>query len=64
MAREHEAYRDILEDIYRRCGDKALLTRTEVARYLGIDRRTVAKRFAIGTDGITAPALARKLAIL
>ena len=64
MARERDSYRDILEDIYRRCGEKALLSRTEVAKYLGIDRRTVAKRFDIGADGITAPALARKLARL
>lgn len=64
MARERDAYRDILEDIYRRCGEKALLSRAEVAKYLGIDRRTVAKRFDIGADGITAPALARKLAAL
>lgn len=64
MARERDAYRDILEDIYRRCGEKALLSRTEAAKYLGIDRRTVAKRFDIGPDGITAPALARKLAAL
>lgn len=64
MARERDSYRDILEDIYRRCGEKALLSRTEVAKYLGIDRRTAAKRFDVGPDGITAPALARKLAAL
>lgn len=64
MAREHEAYRFILEDIYNRCGDKALLTLSEVARYLGIDRRTVTKRFGIGPAGITVPALARMLAAL
>jgi Mn-dependent DtxR family transcriptional regulator len=64
MARERDSYRDILEDIYRRCGDKALLSLAEVARYLGIDRRTVTKRFGIGTAGITAPALARMLARL
>lgn len=64
MARERDSYRDILEDIYRRCGDKALLSRSEAAKHLDIDRRTEAKRFGIGADGITAPALARKLAAL
>lgn len=63
MAREYEAYRDILADICESVG-KRLLNAKDVAAYLGIDPRTAKRRFAIGADGISAPALARKLAAL
>ncbi len=64
MPREREAYRDILEDMLRYFGEKRLLTAADVAKYLGIDRRTAVKRFGITTSGISAPALARKMSAL
>lgn len=64
MPREREAYRDILEDVLQYFGSKRLLTLADVSKYLGIDRRTAAKRFGITADGISAQALARKLAAL
>lgn len=64
MARETDAYRDVLEDIYQFFGDKRLLTKQDVARYLGKDSRTVQKRFGISNNGIPAPKLARMLSAL
>lgn len=59
MARETDSYRDILADLYEFFGDKRLLTKHEVSRYLGKDPRTVEKVF-----GIMEPKLARMLARL
>lgn len=59
--REKPGYRDVLEDILRWSDGKRLLTATEAAAYLGVDRRTAVKRFSITADGIAAPVLARKL---
>lgn len=64
MGRELESYRDILEDILKYTGGKRLLTTEEVCRYLGICYKTAKKRFTMTRDGISAPALARKLAQL
>lgn len=61
MARETDSYRDILADLYEFFGDKRLLTKHEVSRYLGKDPRTVEKVFGIGPVGIMAPKLARML---
>lgn len=62
MARELESYRDILADLHERFGDRGLLTKAEVAQYLGRDPKTVTKWFGIGARGISTPKLARMLA--
>lgn len=59
---EKSTYRDNLADLLDFFGGRRLLTAVDVARYLGIDRRTAARRYNIGKDGITAPTLARMLA--
>lgn len=64
MGREAEGYRDQLEDILDYFGGKRLLTISDVARYLGRKRETVAKHLNISAEGITAPMLARKLVAL
>lgn len=46
MAREKEAYRDNLELLMQRFPGKSALNQSEVARYLGRDRRTVAKKYS------------------
>lgn len=61
MPREHEAYRDNLEALLSYFGDKRLVTISDVARYTGCDRRTVAKLYNIQKDGITLPTLARRM---
>ena len=45
-------------------GDKGMLTKREVARYLGRDPKTVTKWFGIGKNGISTPKLARMLAAM
>ena len=52
MAKEAKSYRDILEDLHERFGDNGMLTKGEVARYLGRDPKTVTKWFGIGKNGI------------
>ena len=64
MAKEANSYRDILEDLHEYFGDKGMLTKGEVARYLGRDPKTVTKWFGIGKNGISTPKLARLLAAM
>lgn len=64
MAREREDFRPILEDILTATSGKRLLNIKEAAEYCGVSRDTMRRRFAVGRDGITAVALARKLAAL
>ena len=59
--REKAGYRDVLEDILNWSDGKRLLTATETATYLGIDRRTAVKRYKISAGGIAVPVLARML---
>lgn len=61
MAREKELYRDNLERLDRKFPDKEFLKLIDIAEYLGIDKRTVKKRYAIGSDGIEKVKLARLL---
>lgn len=62
MARELDSYRDNLEDILQFTGGKRLLSLKDVSEYLGICCNTARTRYGVTKDGITAPALARKLA--
>lgn len=61
MPREHEAYRDNLEALREYFLPKRLVTVSDVAKYLGCDRQTAAKRFNISKNGITLETLARAL---
>ena len=62
MAREHELYRPTLEQILAFTGGKHLLTISDVSRYLGRKREWCSARFGITAAGITAEALASRLA--
>lgn len=61
MAREKEAYRDILADILEFTGGKRELSMRDIEKYLGKDRRHIKKKYGIEAGGIVAPELARKL---
>ncbi len=61
MAREKELFRDNLERLDRKFPDKELLRQIDVAEYLGIDKRTVKKRYSIDKNGIEKVKLARLL---
>ena len=60
-AREKELFRDNLERLDRKFPDKELLRQIDVAEYLGIDKRTVKKRYSIDKNGIEKVKLARLL---
>lgn len=60
MPREKEAYRDNLLRLDKRFPDKEVLNQNEVARFLGIDTRTVKKYYPIKKGvGISKATLAR-----
>lgn len=61
MAREKEAYRDTLEDILTFFDGKRVLRPFEVAKYTGLDPRTVRKRYPFKDGFIGAAVLAREL---
>lgn len=59
--REPECYRLVLESI-RSSTDKRILTQSDVARLLNKSRGWVRSRLEVGKDGISAEALALKIA--
>ena len=59
--REPEGYRETLAWLTERAYGKGWLTISDISRILGVDRRTVNRRFGI-TGGCSIPALAMKLA--
>ncbi len=61
MPREKEDYRAILEDILTATGGKRMITIEDAARYLGISRKTVKKRYMPEDGPINACVLARRL---
>lgn len=62
MSREKIDYRAILEDILQFTGGRRVLTLREVAKYTGLSVPTAKKRYGIGAEGVTAPALAMAMA--
>lgn len=62
MAREPETYRALIDDIRARCGDKGILSVTDVSRYCGKTREWVRNNLGITGDGIPTVTLAMKLA--
>lgn len=61
MSREKESYRPILADLLQ-AKDARMWGQKEIALYLGIDPRTVKRRYGIGRGGIEVHELARLLA--
>lgn len=59
--REKEDFRAILERISNFFDGKEVLSKKEVARYTGLDVRTVAKRFDFNQNMISIVKLARQL---
>ena len=60
--REPELYREMLESILTHTDGKRILTNSEVARLMGKTRPWCKERLGVGKHGITAEALAYKLA--
>lgn len=64
MPREKKGYRDQLEYLLDYFGPVGLLTKHQVADYLGRSPRYVKDRLGIGREGVTLPVLARRLLAL
>lgn len=60
--REHEMYRPVLEDILAYSKGKRMLTITEVSKYVGHKNEWCKKYLGVPREGISAMALAKKLA--
>jgi len=60
--REHDMYRPTLEQILAFSGGRHLLTISDTARFLGRKREWCSAHLGITAAGITAEALAMKLA--
>lgn len=60
MAREHEDYRAVLEQLLEFFGEKRQLSAKDVARYDGCVARTAQTRYGIGKGGIDITVLARR----
>lgn len=61
MSREKETYRAILSDLLN-AKDERIWWQKEIAMYLGVDRRTVKKRYGVGRHGIEVHLLAQRIA--
>lgn len=58
---EYKGYRDVLESLLTEFGGRHWLRVSEAAQFLGVDNRTVKKRFDVGTDGIATELFARRI---
>lgn len=58
MSRENETYRLELEQILAACGNKRVLSVTDVSAYLGRSRKWCRDHLGIDGDGVTAVKLA------
>lgn len=66
MSREKAGFRDTLELLNEMFPDQGMLGKAEVARFLGVDRKTVQRRgirFNEATGRITKADLARQVCI-
>lgn len=61
MAREKELFRDYLARLDEKFPDKEIIQQKECAEFLGIDPRTVKKKYGVSWDGISKVKLARLL---
>lgn len=61
MSREKETYREVLSDLLQ-AKDERIWLQKEIAIYLGLDRRTVKKRYGVGRNGIEVHLLAKRIA--
>lgn len=61
MAREKELFRDYLIRLDEKFPDKEIIQQKECAEFLGLDKRTVKKKYGVSRDGISKIKLARLL---
>lgn len=64
MGREKQGYRDTIVELNRLFPEKGMLTKADVARFMGRSARTVQRRITFNRDGLlTKPDLARQVCI-
>lgn len=65
MAREKEGYRDTIAQLEAAFPEKGMLTKQEVAAFIGVNRHTVTNmiRFNPATGRVTKADLARQICI-
>ena len=66
MAREKQGYRDVIMQLNEMYPGKGMLTRGEVAKFMGVNRSTVWRRgikFNDVTGKVTIPDLARQICL-
>lgn len=61
MPREKECYRDYLVRLDEKFPEQEILNMNQVASFLGLDARTVKKRYGVTKEGISKVKLARAL---
>lgn len=61
MAREKELFRDYLIRLDEKFPDKEIIQQKECAEFLGLDKRTVKKKYGVSRDGISKVKFARLL---
>ena len=61
MAREKELFRDYLVRLDEKFPNKEIIQQKECAEFLGLDARTVKKKYGVSRDGISKVKLARLL---
>lgn len=66
MSREKDGFRDTIAQLNDMFPDQGMLSKTEVARFMGVDRSTVARRgirFNEATGRVTKADLARQICL-
>ena len=66
MSREKQGYRDTIAMLNERYPNQGMLSKTEVARFMGVDRSTVTRRgirFNPETNRVTKADLARQICL-
>lgn len=66
MSREKIGYRDTMAQLNEAFPEQGMLSKTEVARFLGVDRSTVSRRgiqFNAATGRVTKADLARQICL-
>ena len=66
MSREKQGYRDTIAQLNEMFPDKGMLTKTEAAKFMGVDIKTVKRRgikFNEATGRITKADLARQVCV-
>ena len=61
MPREKELYRENLARIDESFPNREILSQKDCAEFLGLDRKTVKRRYGVSRDGITKVQFARLL---